>query len=105
MPKKIPERMCVACRGMKAKKELLRLVRTPEGQLIIDVSGKKSGRGAYICREESCINKARKSRAIERVLSIKVEEALWQELQLIFTQERSGVPAQFEPLLPKKEYN
>jgi len=77
---------------MKAKKDLLRLVRTPDGQLIIDASGKKSGRGAYICREEACINKARKSRAIERALKVKVEEPLWQELQTALAPGRGAEP-------------
>lgn len=84
MAKKIPERMCVACREMKAKKELLRLVRTPEGQLVADPGGKKSGRGAYVCRNGACLAKAKKSRAIERALGVKIEEALWQNIEAMF---------------------
>ena len=62
-PRKIPQRMCVGCREKRDKKDLLRVVRTPEGQLVLDATGKKSGRGAYVCRDPQCLKKARKSRA------------------------------------------
>ena len=63
-PRKIPQRMCVGCREKRDKKDLLRVVRTPEGQLVLDATGKKSGRGAYVCRDAQCLKKARKSRAV-----------------------------------------
>ncbi len=67
-----PLRMCVGCRQRAPKKELVRIVRTPEGGLILDAAGKASGRGAYICRRAQCLEKARKSRALERMLGIAV---------------------------------
>ena len=67
-------RMCVACREMKLKKELIRVVRTPEGQVIADLTGRKNGRGAYLCRSEACLNKAVKTRALERALEQPLSE-------------------------------
>ena len=74
MMKKVPMRMCVACREMKPKKELLRVVRTPEGEILPDESGRKNGRGAYLCRSEACLNKALKTRALERALESPLSE-------------------------------
>ena len=68
MPKKIPMRMCVGCREMKPKKELLRVVRSPEGEVSIDPGGKKSGRGAYVCQQEACLARAIKQRQLDRAL-------------------------------------
>ncbi len=68
-------RMCVACREMKPKKELIRVVRTPEGEIIADETGRKNGRGAYLCRAEACFNKAVKTRALERALEQPLSEA------------------------------
>lgn len=79
--KKQPQRMCVACREMKNKCDLIRIVRTPEGELFIDDSGKKSGRGVYICANNECFLKARKSKSIERALSKSLSEELWQALK------------------------
>ena len=64
--RKIPQRQCVGCREMKDKKALLRIVKTPEGEILLDSTGKKSGRGAYVCPDPECLKKARKSRALER---------------------------------------
>ncbi len=66
--RKIPLRMCVGCREMKNKKELLRIVRTPEGSVEIDKSGKKSGRGAYICPQLDCLQQALKSKSLQKAL-------------------------------------
>lgn len=68
MPKKTPMRMCVGCRQMRPKKELLRVVRTPQGEIVLDATGKKSGRGAYICPSESCFQQAVKQKQLERAL-------------------------------------
>ena len=68
-------RMCVACREMKPKKELIRVVRTPEGEIVADETGRKNGRGAYLCRAEACFNKAVKTRALERALEHPLSEA------------------------------
>ena len=68
-------RMCVACREMKPKKELIRVVRTPEGEIVADETGRKHGRGAYLCRSEACLNKALKIRALDRALEQPLTEA------------------------------
>lgn len=75
MMKKVPMRMCVACREMKPKKELIRVVRTPEGDVVADETGRKNGRGAYLCRSEACLNKALKTRALDRALEQPLTEA------------------------------
>ena len=82
--KKIPLRMCVGCREMKEKKSLIRVVRSPEGEVSLDPVGKKPGRGAYVCREGECLARALKQRQIERQLQVtltqEVMEALTAEL-------------------------
>ena len=74
MPKTIPIRQCIGCREQKPKKELIRVVRSPEGQVSLDFRGKAPGRGAYLCRDAACLKKAVKSRAIERSLSVPVPQ-------------------------------
>ena len=81
MPKKTPLRMCVACRQMREKKELTRVVRSPEGEARIDGSGRANGRGAYLCRETACLEKAKKSRALERALEVGLSAELWDALK------------------------
>ena len=66
--KKVPQRKCVGCGEMKDKKSLLRIVRSPEGEISLDLTGKKSGRGAYVCRSRECIKKAVKEKRLERAL-------------------------------------
>ena len=87
--KKIPMRMCVGCRVMKEKRELIRIVLPPDGDaggICIDFKGKKNGRGAYLCRDEACLAKAKKTRALERALSsearpnIKIDDAIYAQL-------------------------
>ena len=70
MPKvrKIPQRMCVGCREMKNKKDLIRVVRTPEGQIEVDPSGKKAGRGAYLCPQTECLDLAVKGKRLQKAL-------------------------------------
>ena len=70
--RKIPQRQCVGCRTMKDKKELIRIVKTPEGQIVADATGKKSGRGAYICPNPECLRRARKARALERAFDTAI---------------------------------
>ena len=83
--RKIPVRQCMGCNEHKPKAELLRVVRAPDGTVSLDFTGKKSGRGAYICREVRCLQKARKSRRLERVLECvipdEVYDAMEQELR------------------------
>ena len=81
MPKKIPMRMCVACRSMRPKKELVRIVRTPEGELKIDPTGRANGRGAYLCRDVVCLEKAIKTKALDRALDAKIEAGVLEELK------------------------
>ena len=65
MPKKIPMRQCLGCREMKAKKDLIRVVRSPEGALSLDFRGKLPGRGAYVCPDPACLTKVRKAKGLE----------------------------------------
>ena len=79
--KKIPQRQCVGCRTMKDKKELIRVVKTPEGEIVLDTTGKKSGRGAYLCPDIECMKKARKSRALERAFSQQIPAEVYDALE------------------------
>lgn len=81
MPKKIPMRQCVGCREMKPKKELIRVVRSPEGQVSLDFRGKLPGRGAYVCPDPVCLAKARKSKALERAFSAPLPAEVFEELE------------------------
>lgn len=79
--KKIPQRQCVGCRTMKDKKELIRVVKTPEGEIVLDTTGKKSGRGAYLCPDSECMKKARKSRALERAFAQQIPAEVYDALE------------------------
>ena len=89
MPKKIPMRQCLGCREHKPKRELIRVVRSPEGEVFLDFKGKLPGRGAYVCPQAACLAKARKSRALERAfetaLPPEVYEALEQQMEEVPT--------------------
>ena len=75
--KKIPMRMCTGCREMKPKKELIRVVKTAEGEIKLDVTGKLNGRGAYICRNKECLIKAKKINALSRAFETNVSEDIY----------------------------
>ncbi len=79
-PKKNPQRMCVGCREMKDKRDLTRVVRSPEGQVSLDETGKKNGRGAYLCPALACLEKARKARSLERAFAMKIPGGLYESL-------------------------
>lgn len=79
--KKQPERKCLGCGEKKPKKELIRILRTPEGRVILDTTGKASGRGAYLCPSEKCFARVRKAKRLEFSLSAQVEEATYQALE------------------------
>lgn len=81
MPKKIPLRQCLGCREMKPKGELIRVVRSPEGEISLDFRGKKPGRGAYLCPDPNCLAKAKKGRAIERAFSAQVDPEVYAALE------------------------
>ncbi|MDR1619512.1 MAG: YlxR family protein [Clostridiales bacterium] len=78
--KKIPMRMCVGCRQMKPKKELVRVVRNNEGVISIDLKGKAPGRGAYVCRDGECLQRAKKTKALERAFEHKIEPVIYDTL-------------------------
>ena len=71
---KVPLRQCTGCREMKEKKDLLRILRTDTGEVILDITGRRNGRGAYVCRNAECLKKAQKSRAIERALGMVIPD-------------------------------
>ena len=79
--KKIPQRQCVGCREMKDKKSLLRVVRSPEGQVSLDFGGKKPGRGAYVCHNVECLRKARKTRALERAFEVTIPPEVYDAME------------------------
>ncbi|MDD7288248.1 MAG: RNase P modulator RnpM [Evtepia sp.] len=85
MPKKIPLRQCLGCREMKPKRDLIRVVRAPDGTITLDFHGKKPGRGAYLCPQPECLKRARKAKALERAFSLpipaEVYDALEQEME------------------------
>ena len=79
--RKTPLRMCVGCREMKPKKELIRAVRSPEGAVSLDPTGKKPGRGAYVCKSAECLRHALKQRQLDRALEAKLDDDVTQALQ------------------------
>ena len=81
MPKKIPMRQCLGCREMKPKRELIRVVRSPEGEISLDFRGKKPGRGVYVCPAPECLKRVRKSRALERAFSAQLPAQVYDALE------------------------
>ena len=80
MQKKIPLRQCLGCREMKPKRELIRVVRSPQGDISLDFKGKAPGRGAYLCHDPACLKKATKSRAIERAFELTIPAEIYERL-------------------------
>ena len=81
MQKKIPQRQCMGCRERKEKRQLIRVVRKTDGSVCVDFSGKVSGRGAYICPDRNCLNKALKSKSLERSLEVVIPEEVYGRLE------------------------
>lgn len=79
--KKIPMRMCLGCSEMKPKKELVRVVKSKEGEISLDLTGKKAGRGAYICKDVACFEKARKSRRFEKSFSCRIDDEIFESMK------------------------
>ena len=79
--KKVPLRRCAGCNEQKSKKEFVRVVRTPEGEIILDESGKANGRGVYLCPQKSCLQKARKAKRLERNLDVAIPDEIWTLLE------------------------
>ena len=80
MPKKIPMRKCLGCNEQRPKRDLVRIVRTPEGEIVLDKIGKQAGRGAYICPDLNCLKKAPKGKRIEKSLETPVSEEIFESL-------------------------
>ena len=81
MEKKTPTRKCVGCGEMKDKKSLIRIVKTPEGDIVIDTTGKTNGRGAYICESSECLKKALKNRGLERSFKSQIPDEIREKLE------------------------
>ncbi len=79
--KHIPQRLCSGCGEMKSKKELVRIVRTKEGEISLDLTGKKAGRGAYICNDVACLKKAQKARRLEKSFSAQIPNSVYEALE------------------------
>lgn len=84
-PRKIPVRQCLGCNEHKPKAELIRVVRSPEGEVLLDLTGKKSGRGAYICRDVKCLKKARKSGRIAHNLACEISPEVYDSMEAELT--------------------
>ena len=80
-PRKLPQRQCLGGREMKNKKDLIRAVRSPEGEITLDFKGKAPGRGAYVCPQPACLAKARKSKALERAFQVPVPSQVYDALE------------------------
>ena len=81
MPKKTRQRTCMGCQAKKDKRELVRIVRSPEGEISVDLTGKKPGRGAYICPDIECLNKVVKSKRLERSLETSISQEIYESLK------------------------
>lgn len=84
MTKKIPMRQCIGCGEMKSKKELLRVLKTTEGEILLDVTGKRNGRGAYLCFSRECLRKAAKTKGLERSFQMKIPSEVYERLEKEF---------------------
>ncbi|MBE5759392.1 MAG: YlxR family protein [Clostridiales bacterium] len=89
--KKIPMRMCIACRESKPKKELIRIVKNKEGELNVDTTGKMPGRGAYLCPSVECLERAFKTKALQRALEVNMTEEMLSEIKRIILRRELGV--------------
>ena len=79
--KKIPMRMCTGCGEMKPKKELVRVVKSPEGEISLDLTGRKPGRGAYVCRKPECLKAARKARRLEKAFQCRIPDEVYDRME------------------------
>ncbi len=79
--KKVPMRKCIGCQEMKNKKEMMRVLKTPEGELVIDLTGRKNGRGAYLCFSKECLEKSIKNRGLERSLKMTIPASVYEKLK------------------------
>lgn len=79
--KKVPLRQCIGCNEMKSKKEMIRIIRTPEGEIVLDATGRKNGRGAYICPTKECLKKAIKGKGLERSFKMPIPAEVYETLE------------------------
>ena len=84
MAKKIPMRQCVGCGEMKSKKDMMRVLRTDEGSVVLDITGRKNGRGAYLCVNRECLLKARKNKGLERSFKMNIPQEIYENLEKEF---------------------
>ena len=84
MAKKIPMRQCVGCGEMKSKKEMMRVLKTPEDEIVLDVTGNKNGRGAYLCKQKECLINARKNKGLERSFKMSIPNEVYDSLEKEF---------------------
>ena len=84
MAKKIPMRQCVGCGEMKSKKEMMRVLKTPEDEIVLDVTGKKNGRGSYLCKQKECLINARKNKGLERSFKMSIPNEVYDSLEKEF---------------------
>ena len=82
--KKVPLRQCIGCGEMKSKKEMMRVIKTAEGDISLDITGKKNGRGAYLCMQQECLQKARKNKGLERSFKMSIPEEVYNTLDKEF---------------------
>ena len=87
MAKKIPMRQCVGCGEMKNKKEMMRVLKPAEGPIVMDMTGKKNGRGAYLCMTKECLQRARKSKGLERSFKMTIPDELYENLEKEFDED------------------
>ena len=85
--KKVPQRKCIGCQEMKNKKDMIRILRTPEEELVIDTTGRKNGRGAYLCISRECLKKARKNKGLERSFKMSIPNEVYDSLEKEFDEE------------------
>ena len=88
--KKTPMRQCVGCNEMKNKKEMMRVLRTADGSIELDTTGKKNGRGAYLCMTKECLTKARKNKGLERSFKMKIPDELYENMEREFDKNVQG---------------
>ena len=86
MSKKIPLRQCIGCGEMKNKKEMMRVIKDAQGEISLDVTGKKNGRGAYVCFNEECLQKAIRNKGLERSFKMSIDRSVYESLQKEFEQ-------------------
>ena len=79
--KKYPQRQCIGCGEMKEKKEMIRVLKTPEGEFVLDATGRKNGRGAYVCRSSECLKKAIRNKGLERSFKMAIPKEVYESLE------------------------